>query len=89
MESIIRIKMRVPAGTLIFFALCAAGEADRAAAVLKPSGETLPKEFPCTAASPKNTVAAYTITFRISFLFFVAFMIIVQRSAEKKRSEDQ
>jgi hypothetical protein len=69
MESIIRIKMRVPAGTLIVFALCAAAPAG---AVLKPADDTLPKESPCADASPNSMAAAQTITFRISFLSFVA-----------------
>ena len=38
---------------------------------------------------PSNMAAAQTDAFRISFSSFVALMAIVQRSAEKKRSQDQ
>jgi hypothetical protein len=89
MESIMRIKMRVPAGTVIFFELCAAAEAAVAGAVLATAATLLAKEFPCMDTIPNRMATAQTDTVRICFLSLVAFTIIPPQSAEKKPSEDQ
>lgn len=84
-----RIRMRVPAGTLTSLVLCAAGELARAGAVFKPADEAAPREFAGADASAKKIATAQTITCRIPFLSFVAFTSLLQQSAETKLSEDR
>src|ERR1700683_1845087 len=86
--SIVRIKMRVPAGT-VTLAFCGAGAANQAGLAFKRADEALPNEFSCRAAKPSSSTTAQTTDFFMFFLSFVTFISFLQRWAEKKRSEDQ
>src|SRR5271156_823120 len=88
MESIMRIKIRVPAGTVIFFALCGARDPTPAGIVFKDDA-VLRKESPWATVSPISRAAAQKIRLRICLLSFVAFIVTLRQSAEKKRSADQ
>src|SRR5579862_9941433 len=64
-----RIKIRVPAGTVTAFPPCAPGNATLPETVVNLAEEALPKE-PCADPSA-NPIAAATIRIRMSFLSFI------------------
>src|SRR5271166_297173 len=84
--STVRIKMRVPAGTVILFLVCAAGLA--AASCAKPEGEPSP-ETPGTIAMPTRSVIPQKKVLAIAYSPSPEATNPAQQWAERKRSAGQ
>jgi hypothetical protein len=88
MESIIRIRIRVPAGTVILFTFCGAP-----GAAIGIVGTVAFKKFALEAwyavACTNRIVAAQINPFRISCLLFMEFKSLLQQSAIPQQFEDQ
>jgi hypothetical protein len=88
MESIIRIRIRVPAGTVILFTFCGAPGAAFGIPASVVAEDFAPEAW-YAVASTNSIVAAQIIPFRISSLLVMEFTSLLQQSAIQQQFEDR